>query len=136
VYDLPPEFDTTIESWDEVSTYLEAIVQSRHPVVVEMTDLGDDYPRTRVSFRGLLERRRHHNEEVDLFAVVACHRPAGTVRVEPISTPEDESLTSWLVLLRERFEAGRLTTNDGDDYFFLTLRMGGSMVRLMDVNSH
>jgi hypothetical protein len=136
VYGLPRDCDTTIESWDEVTTYLDAIVQSRFPVVIEMGDLEDAYPRTHGSFRGLLQRRGSHHEEIDLFAVVACHRPPDTARIEPITIPEDESLTGWLALLRERFESGRLSTADGDDYFFLTLRMGGSMVRLMDVNSH
>jgi hypothetical protein len=39
-------------------------------------------------------------------------------------------------LLRDSFESGRLSTFDGDDYFLLTLRMGGTVVRLTDVNSH
>jgi hypothetical protein len=134
VYGLPHESNATIDSWDEVTAHLDAIVQSRYPVVVEIGDRDDFHPRTHVRFRGLLERRPSHHEDVDLLAVVACHRRGA--RFEPITMPDDESLTSWLALAPERFESARLSTNDGDDYFFLTLLMGGSTVLLMDSNSH
>ena len=119
---------------------LDAIVGSERPVVVEVGE--DDYMSTRTysSIRGLLRRtdlpQRSPREET--FEVAPYTRRSAIGRgvfYEPRG-PSEGRFERLITLAGGRFVSGRLITNDGDDYFYLTLWMSGIVVRLMDTNAH
>jgi hypothetical protein len=137
MHGLPREYDGPVQRWDTAVAMLDAIVRSEMPVVVEVGEDSYMQARTYASFRGLLRRTElaTRSEREERFVVVpytTCSAPGRGTYHEP-RTKSDGGL---ITLAGERFVMGRLTTYDGDDYFFLTLWMGGTVVLLMDTNSH
>lgn len=145
VHVLPPEHRGPIESWEEALSHLDALVESGRPIVVRLgiTTTEDRY-RSYAEFRGLLRpipiaRRRPVDEVIYEVAPYTIGVAPGRGRFyEPNERPKpgEEGGLNVVALVPDEFAGGRLTTHDGDDYFYLGLDMAGITVVFMDANSH
>jgi hypothetical protein len=118
VYGLPFEYDRPVNSWEELRHYLERIAESGVAVRVNVGPSATD---PYFEARGKLQRSGRESDAAHaLFAI------------NTDSSREDGGLIS---LWQDNFRGGELLTYDGDDYFHLTVRMEGVVLRIEDTNS-
>jgi hypothetical protein len=118
MYNLPYNFEGPIDYFDELLGYLSRIAASGRSVSVSVGRPPARFPYFQA--RGKLHRSDDFTTPSQgLFAINT-------------STSRDEG--GELTLDEKQFRRGRLTTDDGDDYFTLVIEMEAVVIHMQDTN--
>ena len=124
---LPAEYRTpegTKENLEATLGYLEALVKSKRPVVVA----GDDVRMETPGFKS------HLYQQIGFLRKRPTRTEAPTLHLFDLNWPDPEQGCGLLTLDERLFEGATLGTDDGDDYFSLSLACGPVTIRVMDSN--
>jgi hypothetical protein len=116
VHGLPAEYHTPAgerEDWEAALGYLQALEKSRSPIVMAIIDLrlGELNPGYTVRL----------TEQIGFLRRLPDHGDRTTIHRFAVNWPDRDQSCGVLTLDERLFEGARLGTNDGDDYFALTL---------------
>jgi hypothetical protein len=144
MHGLPKDYRGRIETWLEAVEYLDALVASEKPLVVDVGDGGQGFL-TQATVQGLLQRSDwrppddHHAFHEDRFRVVPFVAKSAVGRgryYEPLDLPVSKfGLGVEIRFASSRFISGTLHTMEDDCYFGLMLWMGGIAVGISDANT-
>jgi hypothetical protein len=128
MHGLPMDYKGDLQDFAEALGYLQAIVKSKRPMLVEA---GNE---TRSVFFLAVRGRLHSH---GLFSS-ALGEPEGHLFQIGEKLPPDpylENPYNYFMVHESRFGGGVLETLDGDDYVVVLVRMDSTILRVMDTNA-
>jgi hypothetical protein len=126
---LPAEYRTPegdLEDWAATLRYLGALERSGRPIVVAVSSGTAQAEGLATQQIGFLRHQGQHRLAPNLPAYESFD----------LYWPDREQLAGHVALYEHLFEGAILSTNDGDDYFSLSLRLGELRIVFLDSNVH